>query len=285
MVILLAGSAICTGAPTSAYGVLVFGRSIQGIGVAGVNICVRTILADRVSLAEYAVNWTIFIFIAGVGFGTGPVLGGYLAQASWRWCFAINLPIASMSILLAWYMLRHELIGPQPLDERQCGADSTFNTRLCARLSTIDFGGQMLFLWGFGLLSLALTWGGGKYAWSSKAVLVPLVLGVVLSLAWLAYEYSLSHRRFASHMLQSQKPMLPWKLLSHRNGVLLFLINFGIGIAMFAVLYFMDLYFALVDGRSPQDAGVTLLLYLPGAGSMSNPKSPIRNTSVTTFRS
>jgi ABC-type branched-subunit amino acid transport system permease subunit len=42
----------------------------------------RHILADRVSLAEYAVNWTVFALVSGIGFSIGPVIGGYLTQAS-----------------------------------------------------------------------------------------------------------------------------------------------------------------------------------------------------------
>ena len=43
----------------------------------------------------------------------------------------------------------------------------------------------MLFLWALGLLSLALTWGGGTYSWNSPAVLAPLIIGSVLSIGWL----------------------------------------------------------------------------------------------------
>ncbi|KAL1835367.1 hypothetical protein VTK73DRAFT_5704 [Phialemonium thermophilum] len=66
--------------------------------------------------------------------------------------------------------------------------------------------------------------------------------------------------------LPHQRAMLPWELISRRDIGLLFLINFAVGMAMFAVLYFMDLYFALVKGNSPGKAGVALLYYLPGLG-------------------
>jgi hypothetical protein len=56
IVVMMVGSAICTGAPTSTFGILLFGRALQGVGAAGVNISIRTILADRVSLSDYALN-------------------------------------------------------------------------------------------------------------------------------------------------------------------------------------------------------------------------------------
>lgn len=272
------GSAICTGAPTSSFGVLLLGRAIQGVGAAGVNISVHTILADRVSLNDFAFNWTIFALIGGVSFGVGPVLGGFLTQANWRWCFAINLPVAVVAIVLVVVLLRGELLGPQPLPELENRRDtSTRHGRFLARIATIDYGGQLLFLWGIGLLILALTWAGGTYAWDSVAVLVPLVLGAVLSLAWILYEYLMAPPHAMSRVFPSQRAMIPWELLTQRDVGILFILNFAVGMAMFSVLYFMDIYFSLVRGNSPSKAALSLLFYLPGLGGMfAFPLSTIR---------
>ncbi|CAI7638127.1 unnamed protein product [Penicillium glandicola] len=262
--IMLLGSAVCTGAPTSSFSVLLFGRALQGIGAAGVNISIRTILADRVSLAEYAVNWTIFALVSSTGFSIGPVIGGYLTQASWRWCFAINLPIAVVAMIVVALVLRTELLGPQPIPELDERSISTRSGRFIARISTIDYGGQMLFLWGFGLLILAFTWAGGTYSWKSGAVLAPMVIGGVLAIAWVVYERCMVSGSLMARVLPRQKAMMPWELLKQRDIGLLFLINFSIGICMFAILYFMDIYFTLVEGRSSSDAGIALLYFLPG---------------------
>jgi MFS family permease len=266
IIILIVGSAICTGSPTSTFGVLLLGRSLQGIGVAGMNISIRTILADRVSLSDYALNWTIFTLVSGISFSMGPVIGGFLTEASWRWYFAINLPIAFAAILLVLFLLRKELLGPLPLQETQGRDMSTSHGRVFARLSTIDYGGQMLFLWGLGLLILALTWGGGTYPWSSPTMLAPLIIGSALSIGWILYEHSMSPGFLMSRIFPHQRAMMPWELLSNRDIGLLFFINFSLGMATFAVLYFMDLYFALVEGRSSSKAGIALTYYLPGLG-------------------
>ncbi|KAK1754094.1 major facilitator superfamily domain-containing protein [Echria macrotheca] len=94
IVVMVVGLALRTGAPTSAFGVLLLGRALQGVGAAVVNICVKTILADHADLAEYAKSWTVFSLLAAVGFSVGPVAGGYLTQVNWRWCFGINLRLA-----------------------------------------------------------------------------------------------------------------------------------------------------------------------------------------------
>jgi MFS family permease len=263
---MLIGSAICTGAPTSHFGVLLFGRGLQGEGAAGIGICVRIILADRVSLKDYALNWTLFSLIAAVGFSIGPVIGGYLTQTSWRWCFAVNLPVAVLAIILVLLLLRNDLLGPQQLPQTEGRDSSTRHSRFFLRMSTIDYGGQILFLWGLGLLILALTWAGSTYAWNSATVLVPLVIGGILSISWFFYEFSMAPPHLISRIFPFQRAMIPWELLSQRDIGLLFFTNFASGMAMFAILFFMDLYFTLVKGNTPSQGGKALLYYLPGLG-------------------
>jgi MFS family permease len=265
---MLVGSAICTGAPTNAFGVLLLGRGLQGVGAAGINICVRIVLADRVSLRDYAVNFTLFSLASAVSFSIGPVIGGFLTEANWRWCFAINLPVGVLAIALAVLLLRKELLGPQPLPEIE-GRENDGRTRrgrFLLRLSTIDYGGQLLFLWGLGLLILAFTWSGGTYPWGSAHVIAPLVVGGVLAIAWIFYEYLMVPGRIMARVFPVQRPMIPWALLSQRDIGLLFAIAFGGGMAMFAMLYFADLYFALVKLNTASQGGIALLYFLPGLG-------------------
>jgi MFS family permease len=82
MALMLVGSAICTASPTNAFGLLLFGRAIQGIACAGLDVVIRVILADKVSLRESSTNWTIFSFVGGVSFGLGPVVGGMITMLS-----------------------------------------------------------------------------------------------------------------------------------------------------------------------------------------------------------
>lgn len=183
-------------------------------------------------------------------------------------------------------LLRNELLGPQPLQQLEGRSTSTRLGRLIARLSTIDYGGQTLFLWSLALLSLALTWGGGTYSWKSAAVLALLTIGSVLSISWILYEHSMSRGFLMSRVFPYQRAIMPWELLSQRDIGLLFLINLANGIAIFAVLYFMDLYFALIEGRSSSTAGISLLYYLPGVTNtlpcQSNPQSPCYELSLLT---
>jgi MFS family permease len=269
ILIMTIGSAICTGSPTSQFAVLLFGRALQGVGAAGVNVVGHVIMADRVSLEDFAWNWTLSALISAVFFGIGPVVGGHLTQVNWRWCFAINLPIAVVGMLLIVIILGKDLVGPQPIPGVSQLEMSTRPRRLWVRFSTVDFGGQLLFLTGLTLIILAFTWAGGTYPWDSVQVLAPLVVGAVLTASWFVYEYLMSPSHLMSRVFPLQTAMIPWELLQQKNVKLIFFINFASGMAMFSVMYFIDLYFALALKATPSEAGKYLLYYLPGLAGKS----------------
>ncbi|KAK4177899.1 major facilitator superfamily domain-containing protein [Triangularia setosa] len=230
IILITAGSAICTAAPVTqaaGWGVMLFGRGLQGVGAAGVNICVRTILADRVNLAEYAKNWSLFAVFAAVGFGIGPVVGGYLSRGEqgWRWCFGLNLPVGVVAM------------------------------------------GVVLFLVGMGLLILGLTWAGAEYDWDSVAVIVPLVVGGMLMVGWVRYQWAMVPERKMARVFPRQRAMMPWELLAQKDLGLLLFINSTVGATMYSVMYFMDIYFVEVKGHDSSDAGLALLYFLPGMGA------------------
>jgi MFS family permease len=289
LILMIIGSALCSSAPVDAFPMLIFGRAIQGLSCAGINVITKVILADKVSLKEYSKNYSFFSFFAGLSYAIGPVIGGFLTDSSWRWCFGINIPVALLAVVLVYFVLRKQLLGPQPLPELAARDGETEHEaraqRFKARMSTIDYGGQFLFLFGLGLLILALTWGGANYRWTSAHVLVPLVLGGILSISFVFWEFMMEPGRYLSRKLPTQRPTIPWSLSAQRNMALLFYINTatGMGIspspspshpqtlanpfpAMVAVLYFVDIYFVLVKSYTPSKAGIQLLYYTPGLG-------------------
>lgn len=161
----------------------------------------------------------------GVGFSVGPVIGGYLTSASWRWCFIINLPLCVIGLIVAHIVIRPVLLGPQDLVRHEDMSRVSSSDRFVKRLSTVDFGGQLLFLFGMGLLVLALTWAGAYAQWSDAKVIAPLVIGAVLMLVFFGWEYLLSPGRWLSEKLPLQSAMIPLKLLWTRNAGLLSYIN------------------------------------------------------------
>ncbi|KAH7321055.1 major facilitator superfamily domain-containing protein [Stachybotrys elegans] len=259
IIIMIVGSALCTAAPTDAFPVLLLGRGFQGVAAAGINVVIRTILADRVSLADSAKNWSTLAMVGSVAYGIGR-----LTRVDWRWCFAINLPIAVLGLIVIFFLIRKELLGPQPIPDVDDVAQTGRRARLATRLSTIDVGGQLLFLFSFGLVILGLTWGGATYGWNSPAVITPLAVGLVLIGCFLAWERSLASQRFLSRALPQQKAMIPWPLLTNRDIGIIFFTETTTGICMNAVLYFCSIYFIAVRNYDADESGVQLLFFLPG---------------------
>jgi hypothetical protein len=126
------------------------------------------------------------------------------------------------------------------VDDASPRGPTTFKTRIL----TIDYGGQILFLFGMGLLVLALTWGGSYYPWSDVNVLAPLVIGFVLFSAFLIWEFLKMPGRKLAIKFPKQMAMIPIKLIWSRNAGLLIYINFITGMGMYSSSSF-DMCFKL----------------------------------------
>jgi MFS family permease len=243
---------------------LLVGRALQGIGCAGLLINTKVILADKVSLKENARNNTTFTFVGGIGYGVGPVVGGYLTQANWRYCFIINIPIAVAGLVLVHFVLRKELLGPRPITRTSGDTSVEIPPTFRNKVATIDFVGQFFFLFGTGLFVLAITWAGAYYPWKDVKIIVPLVLSVVLISIFITWEYFFTPGRLLSLRYPLVRPMIPVSLIVSRNAGLLWYINFSAGMAMYAVFYFAGLYFVIVESLQPGEAGRNLIYYTPG---------------------
>lgn len=260
--LLAIGSILCAAAPT--WGVLLLGRAVQGVGTAGVANVIMIILADRVSLREQAVNTSIFQLMNGLGYSVGPVIGGYLTNSNWRYCFVLNAGLSVLSFL-SIFIIRNDLV-PGKVSVWRPSGNRTRMQALMSGLATLDIGGSTLFILGVGLIILATSWGGSTYAWSSGAVIAPLVIGAVFLCAFIAWEYLLAPGRIMSRIFPKTVPAIPSAILSSKDLSLICIIAAGTGAALYSVFYFIGIYFTLVEGYSASKAGTQLLYYVPGLG-------------------
>lgn len=258
MVFMLIGSILCATAPD--WGVFLLGRALQGLSAAGIMNIIKIILADNVTLAEQSKNSTIFAFVNGISYAVGPVIGGSLANSNWRYCFVVSIPITVISQVLIFFVLRKELVhGTHHLTGPE-------RKSFLSGLATIDIGGTVLFIFGAGLIILGTSWGGGKYAWDSRQVLVPLVIGSVLFMLFFLYEYLLEPGKIINRVFPKQVAMIPWKLFERRDVISLCVINAATGAALYSAFYFVGIFWTLVQGYDPAKAGYQLLYYTPGIG-------------------
>jgi EmrB/QacA subfamily drug resistance transporter len=92
-------------------GVLIAFRGLQAVGAAlltptSLGLVLTTAPAEKVS--QYVQIWIISGVLAA---SAGPVVGGLLLQASWRWLFLVNVPIGLIAIVAALRLVpdqRHE---------------------------------------------------------------------------------------------------------------------------------------------------------------------------------
>lgn len=254
---LMIGSVFCAAAQT--WGMLLFGRALQGVGAAGIQNLTRVVLSDNVSLAENSKNNTTFSLIAGLSYAVGPVIGGYLAAANWRYCFVLSIPIAFTSHFLIFFLMRKELI--------RGWVDSRSNKKgYISGLATFDWMGMFLFIFGVGLIILGVMWAGTQYAWNSAAVIAPLVIGGILFIIFFLHEYLLEPGRLISRTFPKQVAMIPWNLFQKHDTFLLMVINFATGASLYSAFYFISIYWEVAEGYTASKAGVQLLYYTPGIG-------------------
>src|SRR5271154_6305869 len=147
-----AASAACAAA--SSVAMLVGFRLVQAAGAAlltptSLGLVLAVYEPERRAGAVRA--WTA---TSGVAAALGPVIGGLLVTASWRWVFLINVPIGLAALAIGWWRLPdvpgHPVARP-------------------------DAFGAVLVTAGVGVLTLGLV-KGGDWGWGSSTTVVVLVI-------------------------------------------------------------------------------------------------------------
>jgi EmrB/QacA subfamily drug resistance transporter len=216
-------SAACALAPS--VGLLIAARAAQGAGAALVMPLGLTLLTAAYAPEQRAQALGIFSGVTGLAVLGGPVLGGAITQGiAWQWIFWVNVPIGLLTIPLVFARVR-ESFGPRTAPD----------------------------VLGLGLVTgaaLGIVWGlvrGNTAGWGSLEVLATLIGGVVLAIAFVAWE-----RRAA-------QPMLPMALFRSRpfssgNAAVFFLFA-----ALSGAVFFMAQFLQIAQHHGPLDAGVRLL--------------------------
>jgi len=229
-------SVFCALAPT--VELLVVARALQGVfgallTPAALAVIVSTFPPDERGRAVGA--WTAW---GGMGTVLGPLIGGQLVDsASWRWIFAINVPIVLITVFL---VLRVVPEGrPRAVDAKV----DVIGATLCA----LGLGGIT-----YGLIEQPL------YGWGDAMVAVPLIGGAAMFAAFIVWEARTAH------------PMLPLSLFRRRNFAVGNIETFSMYAGLGLLFFFLVLFLQQVAGYSALEAGtttipVTLVMFLLSA--------------------
>jgi EmrB/QacA subfamily drug resistance transporter len=200
-------------------------RAVQGLGGAIVMPLTLTILSAAVPKEKRGLALGAWGGIGGLAVAMGPLVGGAVVEGiSWQWIFWLNVPIGLVLIPLAYLRLK-ETYGPS----------------------------RQLDLRGLALASAGLfgiVWGvvrGNAVGWSSPEIVGSLVVGSLLTVAFVLWE------------LRAPAPMLPMRFFRSRafsaaNAASLFMF-FG----MFGSIFLLAQFLQTVQGYGPLDAGLRIL--------------------------
>ncbi|KAI9247682.1 major facilitator superfamily domain-containing protein [Phascolomyces articulosus] len=231
IVIFLIGSVLCGASQTMIM--LIVCRAIQGIGAASIFSMVFVIISDLVPLEKRGSYQGLVNAVFALASVFGPLIGGSLTDnASWRWNFYINLPIGGVALVILFFFL-HLPTQKQNLKEK---------------LKRIDYAGNFLVLAAATLFLLAMNFGGQTFPWKSAAVIVPFVLAGVLVAVLVVVE-----KKYAT------EPLMPPRLFKNRSVVAILLVNLFFGLAFFATVYYLPIYFQVVRGDSATWSGIRMI--------------------------
>ncbi|MGY0065756.1 MFS transporter [Streptomyces sp. QTS137] len=233
------GSAWC--ALAGDVGQLIAGRTVQGLGVGGVNALAQVIMAALVPPRERGrYNGRITLVITA-GTVAGPPLGGLLADTpgvGWRGCFHLGVFLAAGAGLTLHRTLRLPALGA--------------GSGRATRGSRPDLWGAVLLTAAVGTLLLAVTRAGDGVPWVSwptaGAACAVLVLAVL----------------FVRRESRAADPLVPLRLLRDRTVALSALAGFAVGPALFAAPALLGQYFQTARAQSPAVSGLLTLPMIAG---------------------
>ncbi len=237
-----AASALGGIAPTA--GLLFAARGLQGafaalLAPAALSLITVTFIAPK----ERAKAFGVFGAISGGGAAIGLILGGVLTEYfSWRWCLGVNVPIALVTAVAAYYVV-HESKAP---------GDTRYDIP-GAVLSTL---GLVSLVYGFSEAAKPKNPSNrgdtSVQGWTAPTTISFLALAVVLLTAFILWEQ------------WTKNPLLPMRILVNRNRGGAYLMFLLVGAGLFAMFLFLTFYFQINLGYSPLKSGFAFLPFSGG---------------------
>ncbi|HJQ42589.1 MAG TPA: MFS transporter [Jatrophihabitantaceae bacterium] len=217
-------SLLCAVAPNEQM--LIAARALQGVGGALLTPGSLALISATFVKDDRAAAVGAWSGLSGVSTALGPLLGGWLVDDfSWRWAFAINLPLAFAVVVLAIRCI------PETRAER--------------RPPHMDLLGTVLVATALGLLTYGTTQAGTD-GWSGMPIGF-VVAGVVLGTLFV-----LAERR-------EREPLVPLELFRDRTFTGTNIMTLFTYAALAAVFFLLVLYLQIVAGYGALEAGLSTL--------------------------
>jgi EmrB/QacA subfamily drug resistance transporter len=239
----LFGSLLCATA-WDVTSLIVF-RIVQGIGGGIMMPLMITLIMQAAGGKNIGRIMATVTLPATLGPILGPVLGGLiLGVGNWRWLFLVNVPFCVIGAYLAFRNL--------PSDR------PTGRTRL-------DVVGLLLISPGVAAVVYALSQVEGAGGFFGTRVLIPLIAGLALVIAFVAWA-----------LPRSASALINLSLLKHRPLASSSALGFIAGVTLYGAMLLLPLYWQQARGEDALGAG--LLLIPQGIGTLLSRQIAGRNT-------
>jgi EmrB/QacA subfamily drug resistance transporter len=226
--LVFAGFSLLGGLAPNIY-LLILARILMGVGAAMMWPAILGLIYSLLPDSKAGLAGGLVIGVAGIGNATGPVIAGALAEASWRYIFFLNVPIAMIAVAATWTLVPSDA-------ERQD--------------SKLDLAGTSLLA--ISLLSIlgALTIAPGD-GFTDPVVIGGFIVGAVAMLLFILREKN-----------SGEDALIPPSIVRNASLMWACIATLAMSTVFFATLFYLPQYFQKILDEGTFAAGLMLLPFV-----------------------
>jgi len=233
---------------------LILARVVQGAAGGGLAPVEQSMLVDTFPPAQRGMAFAAYGLVVIAGPVVGPVIGGLITDnASWHWCFLINVPVGALSLFLV------NMFVDEPAALKKTRA------RLLKNGLKVDVAGFVLVALFLGGLEVTLDRGQREDWFSSPFIIATAVISAVALLFFVPWE------------LTRKDPIVPIGMFGRPNFGIASIFLLITGVILFGTTQFIPQLLQQVMGYTATDAGMALtagglatILIMPLSGILSS---------------
>jgi DHA2 family multidrug resistance protein len=249
-------SFLCGIAPNLTF--LILARVLQGAAGGGLASVEQSMLVDTFPPKQRGMAFAAYGVVVIVGPILGPVVGGWITDnASWHWCFLINVPVGLLSLFLVNLFVDEPEAMIAAREEKLRGG------------LKVDIAGFLLVALFLGCLEVTLDRGQRDDWFSSPAITATAVVSAVSLFLFLPWE------------LTRRDPIVPIAMYGRRNFGIANIFMLILGVIVFGTTQFIPQLLQQVLGYTATDAGLALtagglvtIVVMPLSGLLSTRVDP-----------
>ncbi|KAL4874483.1 major facilitator superfamily domain-containing protein [Aspergillus karnatakaensis] len=212
-------------------------RALTGVGGGGLMTMATIINSDMIPFQRRGMYQAAQNVLHGFGSICGASLGGSIANTiGWRWCFLLQVPVSIFALFVG------RVVIPKPVKKPASDAKTSV-------WKQVDLTGALLLILGLSVQLVGLSLGGNELPWSNIWVISSLAGSVVLLAAFFLVEAK-----------TSAIPVIPLRMLQGVLPVSTQIANICVGMAAYAFLFNLPLFFQIVLLDSASKAGARLVI-------------------------